>query len=174
MEEYAFEDGPVNLKNLQAEKLPEKDYKKAHQHLPIPCHDILVEYNNGFLLVIRDNYPCKGSLFPIGGRIERGLTIEDSIKKKVKEECGLEAIEIQFLTCARTFFKTDPFNHGKGTDTVNLIYTCKGKGTLKLDKLHTNPIIVTKDVYSQEFKKKLHPYVRDMLDAAFKMKEEHF
>ena len=117
-------------------------------------------------MVLRKGFPVKDILWGIGGGIERGMLIEDSLRKKVKEECNLELEDIKEIGCARTLFETDPFEHGKGTDTINFIYFARGKGELKLNDLHANPTIITPEQYTEEFKKGLHPYVRDFMDLA--------
>ena len=170
MKEYAVEDGrKVNVQKLTAPLLSREVYARTHQSLPIACHDVFIEYQGGILLIVRGNLPAKNILWVMGGRISRGIPILDSLKKKVKEECGLEIDRIVELGSARTLFKTDPFGHGKGTDTVNWVYFARGKGKLKLDSLHTKPIIVKLADYTPAFRKSLHPYVRDLMDKAMKM-----
>jgi ADP-ribose pyrophosphatase YjhB (NUDIX family) len=165
MKEYYVENGRLtNINKLKTPRIPRSQYKDIHKRIVRPCHDIIIEYKGGALLVIRKDYPVKNILWPIGGGIERGMSIKDSLRKRVKEECNLDLENITELGCARTFFKTDPFGHGKGTDTINFMYFGRGKGRLKLDKSHTSPNIILPKQYTQEFKKTLHPYVRDFMD----------
>jgi ADP-ribose pyrophosphatase YjhB (NUDIX family) len=165
--EYSWENGkPVDVDKLQSPKMEKKDYSNAHASLCIPCHDVFIQYDEGILLVVRDNLPLKGELWPIGGRIERGMKTEDSLRKKVREESGLELEEIKFLGVARTFLATSPFEHGKGTDTLSLTFFAKGKGKITLDKLHKNPKIINLKEY-KKIKNELHPYVREFMEKAF-------
>jgi len=154
---------------LKAPRMPLNDYILSHRHLVITCHDVFIAYQDGILLVLRDNKPAEGILWPIGGRLERGLEIEKSLKIKVKEECGLTISKIKKLGCGRTLFVEDPFKHNHGTDTLNLVFFAEGHGKLKLNNLHKDPVIVTKKNYTPEFSKSLHPYVRDFLEQALKM-----
>ena len=164
MKEYCVENNKVvDWQKLKAGFIPNEDYQKAHKHLIIVCHDIMIEYNGGFLLVVRDNYPAKDILWPIGGRALRGVPFEESLRFKVKEECGLEIYEEKYLATARTIFATDPFGHDKGTDTLNILYYAKGKGELSLNSLHSNPVIVTPKNYQEKYKNILHPYVKESL-----------
>ncbi len=170
MKEYAFEEGKkVNLEKLAAPPLSRAVYAQAHQSLPIACHDVLIEYQGGILLVIRDNLPAKNILGMIGGRISRGVPMLDSLKQKVKKECGLEIDQVVELGTGRTLFTTDPFGHGKGTDTVNWVYFAHGSGKIKLDTLHKKPMIVKPADYTPAFRKLLHPYVRDFMDKGMGM-----
>ncbi len=168
MKEYAEENGKIfDLSNLIVRKIPYEQYEDVHKKSIIACHDIAIEYGGGILLVVRNNVPAKEELWPIGGRIERGVPIKESLKNKVKEECNLEIEDIKFLGVARTYFETDPFGHGKGTDTINIMFFGKGKGELKLDSLHKNPVILKKEEYNEEFRKRIHPYVKEILDKSF-------
>ncbi|MBX2840755.1 MAG: NUDIX domain-containing protein [Flammeovirgaceae bacterium] len=172
MKEYKIEtDQEVDLNILRADKLPLETYEKSHQSLVQFCHDILVEYNGGILLIVRENFPVKDILWSLGGRVERGMSAESSAIKKVKEECNLDIFNIKELGFARTFFHTDPFGHGNGTDTVNVLYFAKAKGDLKLDDLHSQPVILQKEEYTEKFKKGLHPYMQDFLDKVIPLLE---
>jgi hypothetical protein len=94
------------------------------------------------------------------------VQIEKSLKKKVKEECSLELTDLRELGAARFFFETDPFGHGKGTDTISIVYYAKGSGQLKLDELHSNPTIVKPGDLTKELIASLHPFVADFLKLA--------
>ena len=171
IKEYAYEDKAYfDTLNLIAGFMPKEVYQQAHEGLPLLCHDIMIEYNGGLLLVVRDNYPAKNVLWPIGGRLERGLSVIDSMKKKVKAECGLELEgNLTFLGWERTYFKTEPFGHGHGTDTVNAKFYARGKGELKLDRLHEKPTIVHPLDYNVSFREDLDPYVRDFMDESIQL-----
>ena len=49
---------------------------------------------------------------------------------------------IDILGTGRTLFETDPFGHGKGTDTPSFVYYARGKGNLYIDNLHNNSRII--------------------------------
>jgi hypothetical protein len=170
VKEYLLEQKKVDLQPLEADLLPLDIYQEAHQALVIPCHDIMVwlEEEKGWLLVIRKNDPAKDILWPLGGRILRGIPTEESVRRKVQQESGLFAEDISFSAVARTYFQTDPFGHLKGTDTLNLWYNCKAKGKIQLDSLHEDPMIVRREDFTREFVSKLHPYVKDMFEEAWK------
>ncbi|MBI2572231.1 NUDIX hydrolase [Candidatus Woesearchaeota archaeon] len=166
MKEYIDHD--IQINRLQSSFLPRSDYLVAHANLVVACHDIMIQYGEGILLVKRENDPARGQYWPLGGRILKGVSIEESIRKKVKEECGLELTHIEILGFGRTMFADDPFGHGKGTDTFNIMYFGIGKGTLKLDILHSNPHIITPENFASH-EKSLHPYVRDYVEKALKL-----
>lgn len=64
--------------------------------MPIPCVDLLVEDENGRILMIkRANEPAKGQWWFPGGRVNFLETREQAAKRKLKEECGLEALQVK-------------------------------------------------------------------------------
>ncbi len=154
----------MDVQQMQADPLPREEYAKAHQSMVIPCQDVFIFYEGGILLINRDNLPAKDVLWPLGGRVQRGLTMEESLQKRVKAECNLDIERIEKIGTARTFFATDPIGHGHGTDSMNHVYVTVGKGTLRLDDLHKDPFIVTPAKYTEGFREQLHPYVRDFVD----------
>ena len=171
--EYAEEKGhKVELAPLRSGNLDRELHTQAHQALVIAVHDVFIFYRGGILLVTRDNEPMKESLWCIGGRLQRGIPAEESLKIKTKQECGLELEGITFLGVDRTYFSQDPFEHGKGTDTLGLVYFAYGKGTLQLDSLHKQPRIITFPDYTPALREKLHPYLQKYMDIAFKKLDE--
>ncbi len=167
MNEYSIEDGAsIDVSALQVGQVPIDEYRIAHATMSYVCHDIIVQINDQYLLVERDAVPAKGILWPLGGRLLRGVTAEDSIKDRVLKEAGITISDLTFLGVARTMFATDPLGHGKGTDTVNLMYLAEGHGDVQLDQLHKTPTLFTKEEYVTTLRASLHPYVVEMLDLA--------
>lgn len=169
LREYAFEDDKfVDLEPLKSEFVEESLFRQIHSNSTITAHDAFIEYQGGILLVTRNNFPAKGILWCIGGKIERGVPTENSLKRISKKECGLNLSDLEFIDSARQFWQTDPFGHGKGTDTPSYIYFARGHGELTLDSLHKGPIIVKPEDYTKQFRQKLHPYIRDFMDICIK------
>lgn len=154
---------------LFVEMLEMPVYQLAHQHLVIFCHDVFIRTDQGILLVKRLKEPATNIWWPIGGRVLRGHSVESSLQKKSKEECGLILQDIKLLEFARTWFKGDPFGHGQGTDTINAVCYAEGKGSLQLDNLHESPTYITPENFSSFGS--LHPYVDFYLKWIF---EEHW
>lgn len=163
--EYAIEGGkPVDLDRLKAARMGQEDYEKYHRHGVIPCHDVFIKHSDRILLVKRKSHPAKGHIWPIGGRLQRGVSAEDSLREKAHEESGLYLEKLRLIGFERTFFKTDPFGHNGGTDTINLVYFAEGNGTLKLNDLHEKPLLVTRENYLP-LRERLHPYVIEYMDV---------
>lgn len=171
MKEYAYEDGrAVDLEPLRnAPYMSDRDYANAHRSLVLACHDIILNYNGGALFSKRQIYPAKGILWPIGGRVKKGIPIEDSMRLKAKEECGLDVFGLTKLDVERTFWRTAPFSHGHGTDTINVMYYGEGEGTLKLNFEHETARTVMPEEYTPEFRRELHPYVQNFMDRVMEL-----
>jgi ADP-ribose pyrophosphatase YjhB (NUDIX family) len=168
MDYKEFLEDETSPSNLQTRFIEKDIYKIIHETTVVVCHDVFIRctYNNtqGILLVKRLNNPAKDRSWPIGGRILRGISTEESLKKKALEECSLRLTNIAYLGTARTLFKGDPFGHTKGTDTLNLIYVASSEGGLVLNQDHTEPIIVTKESYIS-LRETFVPYVQKCLDS---------
>ena len=163
--------GDVDLNKLKAKRLPSDIYEQKHKGSVLSCHDIFIEYEGGVLLVRREKEPAKGELWPIGGEIKRGMLFEDSLRKKVYEECRLNELDdIVYLGFGRPFFNEDPFSHGKGTDALGLVYFGRGKGNIELDENHSHQTIITPREYS-DYRTRLHEYVRDFMDIVMPLVE---
>lgn len=96
--------------------------KKTYKN-PIPTVDIIIEYNDGIVLIERKNYPF-GWAIP-GGFVEYGESCEETAIREAKEETGLELEDLrQFKTYSKP--GRDPRFH-----TITTVFTAKGKGYLK-------------------------------------------
>jgi colanic acid biosynthesis protein WcaH len=76
--------------------IPQDIYAQIVHLLPIPCVDLLVEDEKGRVLMIkRANEPAKGQWWFPGGRVHFLETREQAAVRKLKEECGLEALQVK-------------------------------------------------------------------------------
>ena len=136
-------------------------------------HDAILNYQGKALLAYRDGRPAKGVLSPLGGALKKGVSLEDSLRKKIKQESGLEINALRQLGITRVVWEDDPFNHGKGTDSFVFMFYGVGKGKLKLDDTLSRPLLLSPEEYTEEFKSTLHPYTRDFLEEVIKIIRNH-
>jgi ADP-ribose pyrophosphatase YjhB (NUDIX family) len=162
--EYVSEHG-VDPSQVRGGFMDLEVFREAHANLVIPCHDAIINYSGCALLLQRGDVPARGEYFPVGGRINRGLLFEDSLRKKVRAECGLELESIKFLGVSRGIWREDPFGHGKGTDTLSLMYYALGCGEINLDEHHRGYKIVKPEEYDS-FRGSLDPWVQHVMDLA--------
>ena len=116
--------------------LPQNIYKEIYASVPTLCVDLLVIYNNRFLLHRRVNEPAKGEWFFPGGRVYKNETLENAVRRKAKEELGIDIdnAEVKFLTVGETMF--DDTELGGSIHSINITYIVKyeKKPEIILDK----------------------------------------
>lgn len=112
-------------------------YRKIVEVMPIPCVDLVVKNNGQFLLCKRINKPAQGEWWPPGGRILKGESSAEAAHRKIKEEIGVSAQNLEFLTIKDYFFKDSAL--GPSSHSVNSIYTAEiaSKDSLLLDQQHS-------------------------------------
>lgn len=90
---------------------------------PVPTVDIIIEYDEGIVLIKRKNYPY-GWAIP-GGFVDYGESLEEAAIREAKEETNLDVkLLYQFHTYSTP--NRDPRQH-----TISTVFIAKGKGFLK-------------------------------------------
>lgn len=72
-------------------KLPEETFLNIVKHTPLVAIDLIIENENKEVLIgLRKNEPAKNTWFVPGGRILKGETLEDALKRLLQEELGIQ------------------------------------------------------------------------------------
>lgn len=87
---------------------------------PFPTVDIIIEINNGIVLIERKNEPF-GWAIP-GGFVDYGESLEAAAAREAKEETSLEISELRLLGCYSAPDR-DPRQHN-----ISTVYVAKGEG----------------------------------------------
>lgn len=128
--------------NKVAEKYLVNLTKKTYKN-PVPTVDIIIEINNGIVLIERKNYPY-GWALP-GGFVEYGESLEMAAIREAKEETGLEIYDLkQFHTYSEP--GRDPRLH-----TISTVFIAKGKGELKARDDAKNVKVFKRDKLPETF-----------------------
>lgn len=78
--------------------IPLETYRKVLESVPLICVDGVVQGPDGrFLLVKRKLEPAKGVFWTPGGRVLKGETCEQAIRRKMKQELGADCELQRFL-----------------------------------------------------------------------------
>lgn len=137
--------------------IPENIYKQIVRLMPISCVDLLVQDEDGRILLIkRANEPAKGQWWFPGGRIHFLETREQAAKRKLKEECGLEALQVQEMgTYDVILDMPDDTNQSHGITTLFNITVMK-QGDVVLDAQSLAYEWRTREKW---FSTPLHPFI---------------
>jgi 8-oxo-dGTP diphosphatase len=93
-----------------------KDYQN-----PVPTVDIIIEIENGIVLIERKNEPL-GWALP-GGFVDYGETLEDAAVREAREETSLEVGNLRLVGCYSAPDR-DPRHHN-----ISTVYAATGSGT---------------------------------------------
>lgn len=83
--------------------------KEAHKN-PIPTVDAIIQLDSQILLVKRKNQPFRGYMAIPGGFVNEGETVEDAVRREVREETSLD-IELVDILGVYSDPKRDPRGH---------------------------------------------------------------
>tara|TARA_B100000925_G_scaffold291643_1_gene280522 strand:+ start:2998 stop:3447 length:450 start_codon:yes stop_codon:yes gene_type:complete len=112
-------------------------YKKVMENMPVVCVDAVIMNELGeYLLVKRKNEPLKNKFWMVGGRLHKNELTNDAIKRKIKEEAGIENGVIKYLGHFEEFFeKTEQKINGK-FHSISFVYFVfvDSKSNIKIDK----------------------------------------
>ena len=130
--------------------IPDEDYARILEVLPILCVDCVILHEGCFLLVRRDNEPAKGEYWFPGGRVYKGEQISAAAVRKAREEVSLACSFTKVVSVEETIFP------GEDQGIASAIHT------LSLDQLHSDSLWVNAE---QARQLGLHPAVLSPLLA---------
>lgn len=109
------------MKIIQKKGISKKQYKRILRLMPVITVDGVILHNNRYLLIKRENEPLKGRFWTPGGRVYKGEKITDALKRKMKEECGLDVKIISLMGFYEDFYPKNEFNIDY-VHTVSFVY----------------------------------------------------
>lgn len=81
------------------------EYARIISVFPRVCVDIIIKDSGGRVLLLkRKNEPAAGQWWFPGGRIHIGETRLDAAKRKLREECGVDAMDMNEIGSFDLFF----------------------------------------------------------------------
>jgi len=141
--------------------LTNDQYEIVLRSVPIFCVDLVIIENNFVLLIKRNNNPMKGKYFTPGGRVYKNETIDDAIKRKGKEELGLDLEKIKQIAMYEFLFKNSQVDN-TSLHGIGCFYLCrpvKKDFEIKLDEYASD--------YKWEhiFSLYLHPVLKELFEG---------
>ena len=144
--------------------IPEEDYKKILDFVPVACVDIVVVLGDKFLMGKRINEPARGAWWIPGGRVFKGEILEETAVRKISEELGVVANtnDFTFLTGKETMFENSAVE-GVSSHTINSVFV------LKLNEepeVNLNASDFSEVRWFGEIDENFHPYLKFVLGEA--------
>lgn len=139
--------------------IPEKTYKTIISLMPIPAVEaIIINSKNDLLVLKRNNPPANGEWWFPGGRIRRGDTFSQTLKREVKEETGLDVEMLGFIGAYERLF---PERHD-----IPLVFLCRCKDDQKvtLNSEHSDYKFLNVNRAFAELHKMLKEVLADMFE----------
>lgn len=104
-------------------RLPDAEYRRFLETMPIVCVDgVLVNEEGRYLLVKRRNAPLEGTWWVPGGRVHKGETFEQAFHRKMREELGIEVKILMPLGVTQELHADDPRGGGEGVHAVSVVF----------------------------------------------------
>lgn len=141
-------------------ELPRGLYAQVVKYMPITTVDFLIINRGRFLLGYRKNKPGQNQWWIPGGRVWKGETQAQAIKRKLKEETGLTAKKAAFVGVFDQVFKDSAFK--VPTHCISLMYAIEPTTlkTLQRDSQHRELR------WFKKINSEWHPYLKKQLRAA--------
>lgn len=141
--------------------VPEELYLRIVQVMPISCVDLLVVDEAGkILLLLRKNEPAAGQWWFPGGRVHFGETRAAAAIRKLKEECGLEAISVEELGTHDVIFKA--CEAGVATHGITTVFRMSARESFV--RVDDQSLTADWRTLREWQRTKLHPFVEKCLN----------
>jgi colanic acid biosynthesis protein WcaH len=146
----------LKTKNPGNDFIPDDVYDQITKLLPIASVEALIVIDKALLFLRRKNHPAKGEWWFPGGRIRRGESLEQALRREVREETGLEISSHKLINVYSRIF---PERHD-----ITIAYLCKCKeGEVRLNDEHSEYSLFAENPAG------LHPYlVETVRDSQWK------
>ena len=106
-------------------------YKKIVDSVPLLTVDIIVKYQDKYVLVKRKNEPLKDFYWVMGGRVYKDESLWESAMRKVYEEIGCRVSDLEMVGVYEDSYSESAF--GVPTHTASIVFIAEVSGEIKLD-----------------------------------------
>jgi colanic acid biosynthesis protein WcaH len=86
--------------------IPNEEWETIVNNVPIVSVDLVIECPDGIVLGQRSNEPAKGEWFVPGGRVQKGESLENAVRRVAMEELGVDIEIIERLGVFEHFYET--------------------------------------------------------------------
>lgn len=150
-----------NKDNKEPSKISENLYKQILENMPVCCVDLVISHQGKALLVYRTNEPAKNNWWVVGGRILKNERLIDAVKRKAKEEVGLDVKIEKQIGAYETIFEKGIFPDLKtGVHTPVIVYLASLENPEQEIKVDGTSYDYK---WIEEIDQSLHPYIQRLL-----------
>ena len=108
--------------------IPDPLYAEILRSMPIPCVDLLVTDDSRRVLMLkRVHFPAQGQWWLPGGRVHYFEPRPEAARRKLREECGLEAAAVEEWGTYDLIFPHA--SGGTGSHAISTVYHCSVRET---------------------------------------------
>jgi colanic acid biosynthesis protein WcaH len=86
--------------------IPPEKWEVIVDNVPIVSVDLIVKYEGGVLLGLRENEPAKGEWFVPGGTVLKNEQLREAVQRVAKTELGCEVEIVDRLGAYEHFYET--------------------------------------------------------------------
>ena len=130
--------------------IPSALYDQIVKLMPVPSVEAVIVLGGSLLFLRRKNSPAVGQWWFAGGRIHIGESFEETLRREVWEETGVEVESCRFV---KVYSRVFPERHD-----ITVAYLCKCKeGRIELDSEHSEYKLFKK------MPKDLHPFLLETI-----------
>jgi len=141
----------MNLTGRGTDFIPDGLFDEIKKVLPIVSVEALIVSDGGLLCLKRNNEPVKGEWWFPGGRIRKGESLEEALRREIKEETGLELSSYKLVNVYSRVF---PERHD-----MTIAYLCRcSPGKIVLNEEHSE------FVFFKKMPDDLHPCIREVVE----------
>lgn len=101
--------------------VPQELYSQIVASVPIACVDIILSYQDKYVLIKRAQQPLKGEWWTIGGAVRKGEKLENAAYRKVIEETGLTPKNLTFRGVYQDTYELS--EHNCSAHAVSVVFT---------------------------------------------------
>jgi colanic acid biosynthesis protein WcaH len=120
----------LSLKREEADFIPDALFEEIRKCLPIVSVEALIVIDGALLFLRRNNEPVKGEWWFPGGRIRKGESLQEALRREINEETGLQISDHGLINVYSRVF---PARHD-----ITIAYLCRCKqGKVVLNGEHS-------------------------------------
>ena len=140
--------------------IPKELYQQILENMPICCVDLVIVHQGKVLLGLRKDEPLKDGWCVPGGRVLKNERLEQAVRRKAKEEVGLEIEIIKKIGSYELFFDKGPLPLKTGIHDIAIVFLVKPKDKNPVIKLESHQ---SKYQWFDRIDDSWHPYVKQVL-----------